>query len=113
MTLPNSFLRLRDLNRASPRFSRQLAKMLDREEYAKCLPNLHGEDLVWLVEFLDRVSFLTTFPRSLPNAVVGSRRYPRSREPRIPEVPTRARKNMQCTRDTTGIMHAFSFPSGH
>lgn len=48
---------LRDLNRSSPQFNSHLAKFLDRKEYIRALPNLCNEDLVWLAEYLDRVSF--------------------------------------------------------
>ena len=33
----------------------QLFKALYEEEYAQCLPNLEGDDIVWLVDYLDKV----------------------------------------------------------
>lgn len=57
MTIVDPLHQLRDLDRSSPQFNGQLAKFLDRKAYIKALPNLCDEDLVWLVEYLDCVSF--------------------------------------------------------
>ena len=47
---------LHDLDRASPQFYEQLGSFLRGEEYQNAAPNLQGEDLAWLVEYLDSVS---------------------------------------------------------
>ena len=57
MSPPNSpvLQQLHNLNRSSPDFNDQLSNVLYGEEYQKCVPNLQGEDLVWLVDYLDEV----------------------------------------------------------
>ena len=112
-TPPDPLRQLRDLDKASPQFNRQLAKFPDRKEYIKSLPNLCNEGLLWLVEYLDRVSFRIAFSCSLPNTVIDSRRYLRSRESRVPEAPARTRKDMRRSRDTTDIVDALRLLSEH
>jgi hypothetical protein len=56
MSLPNPLQQLHDLDRASPQFHEQLSSFLRGEEYQNAVPNLQGEDLAWLVEYLDSVS---------------------------------------------------------
>ena len=48
---------LHDLDRTSPQFHEQLNDFLRGDEYRNVLPGLQNEDLVWLVEYLDSVSF--------------------------------------------------------
>ena len=57
MSPPNSpvLQQLHNLNRSSPDFNDQLSNVLYGEEYQECVPNLQGEDLVWLVDYLDEV----------------------------------------------------------
>jgi hypothetical protein len=43
------------LDRSSPNFHDQLSNVLYGQEYQQCTPNLQGEDLVWLVDYLDKV----------------------------------------------------------
>ena len=43
------------LNRSSSRFQDQLRDVLCGEEYTRCVPNLQGDGLVWLVDYLDNV----------------------------------------------------------
>lgn len=62
MVLPNPFQQLRDLDTAQPQFRTQLIDFLHGDEYRNALPNLQGEDLVWLVEYLDSVSYQTISP---------------------------------------------------
>ena len=45
-----------DLDRGSPQFHEQLAAFLGGNEYQVIFPTLHGDDLTWLVEYLDSVS---------------------------------------------------------
>ena len=47
--------RLRNLDRSSSEFQDQVCNLLYEEEYQKCLPGLQGDDLVWLVEYLNEV----------------------------------------------------------
>ncbi|KAF9651098.1 kinase-like protein [Thelephora ganbajun] len=53
MILPAPLQQLRDLDKSSPQFHEQLNNALHRREYRTCVPTLQGEDLVWLVEYLD------------------------------------------------------------
>ncbi|KAF9643886.1 hypothetical protein BDM02DRAFT_3191091 [Thelephora ganbajun] len=41
------------LDRTSPDFHGQLDKALRGREYRQCVPKLQGDDLVWLVDYLD------------------------------------------------------------
>ena len=52
---PPGLQKLYHLNRPSPDFHDQLCSVLYGEEYQKCVPNLQGEDLVYLVNYLDEV----------------------------------------------------------
>jgi hypothetical protein len=47
--------RLRRLDKASPQFPRQLTSLLHEKGYRACVMSLQGEDLLWLVEYLDNV----------------------------------------------------------
>ena len=47
---------LQDLDRSSPQFHDQLSDLLRGEEYRSSVLNLQGDDLAWLVEYLDSVS---------------------------------------------------------
>ena len=88
VTPPDPLRQLRDMDRSLPQFNSQLAKFLDRKEYIRSLPDLCNEDLVWLVECLDGVSFRILLAKFLLNTIVGSRRYIRSCKSRIPEAST-------------------------
>jgi len=55
MPLPNPLKQLRRLDRSSPKFHDQLSNVLYGEDYKQCVPNLQGDDLVWLVDYLDKV----------------------------------------------------------
>jgi len=50
---------LRGFDRASPQFHKHLSNFLRSEGYRKAVPSLQGEDLAWLVEYLDSVSIRT------------------------------------------------------
>ena len=54
---PNSptLQQLHRLDRSSPDFHDQLCNVLYGEEYVQRVPNFGGEDLVWLVDYLDKV----------------------------------------------------------
>ena len=64
MSLPNSpaLEQLRRLDRSSSEFHDQLCNVFYGEEYQKCVPNLEGDDLVWLVDYLDGVRALLPSP---------------------------------------------------
>ena len=53
---------LRGFDRASPQFHKHLSDFLRSEGYQSALPSLQGEDLAWLVEYLDSVSIRTISP---------------------------------------------------
>ena len=55
---------LHHLDRSSSGFHDQLSNLLYGEEYQQCAPNLRGDDLVWLVDYLDKVRRCVTFPHS-------------------------------------------------
>jgi len=46
---------LRRLDRSSPGFHDQLTKILYGEDYQQRAPKLQGDDLVWLIDYLDKV----------------------------------------------------------
>jgi len=52
------------LNRSSPDFHDQLCDVLYKEEYVRCVPNLEGDDLVRLVNYLDNVRRRIALPHS-------------------------------------------------
>jgi len=67
MTSPSSpaLQPLHRLNRISPDFHDKLKDLLYGEEYVQCVPTLQGEDLVWLVDYLDKVCRRVILPQSL------------------------------------------------
>ena len=44
------------LDTSSPDFGGQLSGLLYGEEYAHCALNFKGDDLIWLIDYLDKVS---------------------------------------------------------
>ena len=50
------FQQLHDLDRSSPEFHEQLSNFFCGEAYRSVFSDLGGEDLAWLVEYLDSVS---------------------------------------------------------
>ena len=55
---------LHHLDRSSPNFHDQLCNALHGEEYTQCLPNLQGDDLVWIIDYLDKVRRRVALPYS-------------------------------------------------
>jgi len=53
---------LRDFDESSPGFHDWLSEVLYGEEYHQCVPNLRGDDLVWLIDYLDKVCHHVAFP---------------------------------------------------
>ena len=59
----NLLQQLHDLDRSSPQFHDQLSNLLRGEEYRSSL-NLQGDDLAWLVEYLDTVGLRIALVKS-------------------------------------------------
>ena len=55
---------LRDLDKSSSEFHIQLSSVLYGDEYIRCVTNLRGDSLAWLVEFLDDVCHCSVCPYS-------------------------------------------------
>lgn len=70
MVLPDSLQRLRSLDRVSPQFYEQLGDLFRGDEYRNAVQSLQGEDLAWLVEYLDGVSLQTVSPPDLRSSQV-------------------------------------------
>jgi len=66
MSSPSSpaLQRLHLLDSSSPDFDDQLSNVLYGEEYKRCVPNLEGDDLSWLVDYLDKVRRPIAIPNS-------------------------------------------------
>jgi len=56
MSPHNILKRLHGLDRTSSQFHKRLSGLLRSEEYRSAVPNLQGEDLAWLVDYLESVS---------------------------------------------------------
>ena len=61
--LPSSLAlqKLHDLDGSLSKFYNRLSNVL-YEEYTRCVTNLEGDDLVWLVDYLDKVHFCIAPP---------------------------------------------------
>jgi len=57
MILPSSpaLQKLYNLDASLSEFHDQLSDILNGEEYTRSVTNLQGDDLVWLVDYLDKV----------------------------------------------------------
>ena len=64
----NSFRQLRRSDKSSSKFHDQLREVLCGEEYKQWALNIDGEDLVWLVDYLDKVHRRIALPHSLLNS---------------------------------------------
>ena len=60
---PPALQQLRRLDKSSSEFHDQLSNVLYGEEYQQCVPNIQGDDLVWLVDYLDKVRRRAALPR--------------------------------------------------
>ena len=56
---------LRRLKPSSPDFHVQLNGVFCEQEYARCVLNLQGDDLAWLVGYLDKARRHVSIPYSL------------------------------------------------
>lgn len=72
MLLPNPFLRLQHLEISSPRFSTEIAAILNRTEYKDSVKTLQDRDVAWLVDYLDNVRLSISSISSMLNLGVGS-----------------------------------------
>ena len=52
---PPALQQLHHLDRSSPEFHDHLCNVFYGEEFQKCVQNLQGDDLVWLIDYLDKV----------------------------------------------------------
>jgi len=60
MMSPHNVLKqLHSFDKASPQFHERLSNFLRSEGYRSVVPNLQGEGLTWLVDYLDSVSLQT------------------------------------------------------
>ena len=75
---------LRNLNRTSPGFHDQVCNALYEEGYQKSMPGLQGDDLAWLVEYLNEVCRYVPLSHSA-QTIAGSR-WPRSLRSHFPKV---------------------------
>ena len=66
MSLPSLpvFQQLHHLDKSSPDFHDQLCNVFYGSKYSKCVPDLQGDDLVWLVDYLDKVCRCVTLLHS-------------------------------------------------
>jgi len=55
MSSHNPLTRLRRLDKSSSTFQDQVSNVLYGEEYIQWIPNLQGDDLIGLVDYLDKV----------------------------------------------------------
>ena len=55
---------LHRLNVSSPDFQDLLSNILYGDEYVQCVPNLGDDDLLWLVDYLDKVRRWAALPTS-------------------------------------------------
>ena len=64
MSSPNTpaLQELHRLKGSSPNIHNQLSDVLYGEEYQQCVPILQGDDLVWLVDYLDKVCHHIAIP---------------------------------------------------
>jgi len=62
---PPALDRLHHLDRSSSGFQDKLCNIFYGEEYQRCVPDLQGDDLTWLVNYLDEVPPHIALPRSL------------------------------------------------
>ena len=84
MSPSNPLRALRDLDRTSPHFHNQLIDLLRGKEYRDVIPSLEGEDLAWLVDYLDDVSLHSVSPHPALTAGTGPLPYLRSQWRHIP-----------------------------
>ena len=55
MTSQDLLQQLRRLDRSSSELHDQLCNILYGKDYTRCVPDLQGDDLAWLIDYLDNV----------------------------------------------------------
>ena len=75
MSPSNPLQTLRDLDRTSSHFHNQLIDLLRGNQYRNVIAGLDGEDLAWLVDYLDNVSLPNVSPPPALTACTGPLRY--------------------------------------
>jgi len=113
MSPPNALKQLHGLDRTSSQFHKRLSGLLRSEGYRSAVPNLQGEDLACLVDYLESVSLQSISPKSVSNTVVGSDVYFKSCEPRIPGILARTEEHLRHQGGPTEIPYAFKFTPSH
>ena len=113
MSTHNVLKQLHNLDRTSSQFHKRLSGLLRSERYRSAVPNLQGEDLAWLVDYLESVSIQTIPLKSAPDTVVGSGVYFKSCEPRLPGILARTQKHLRHQGGPTEISYASKFPPSH
>ena len=66
---PPALLQLYHLDKSLPDFHDKLCNVFYGRKYSQCVPDLQGDDLVWLVDYLDKVCHRITFSHSPPKSV--------------------------------------------
>ena len=61
MDLPEVLQRLDRLDKSSFKFPNRLTNLLNEKEYKSCIRKLKGDQVAWLVEYLDNVCSRTVF----------------------------------------------------
>ena len=112
MTLPGPLQTLRSLDRTSPHFRNQLTDFLRGNEYRDIVPSLQGENLAWVVDYLDSVSIHTVTPHSTLIGGTGSLRHLRSQQRPVSGTTGRTQKDMWCQEYSPEYMHTLRFASG-
>ena len=62
LPIPQALQQLHCLDRSLPTFHDKLSNVLYGEEYQQCVQKLQGDDLAWLVDYLDKVRRSLYFP---------------------------------------------------
>ena len=73
MSFRTPLIQLRRLDRSSSTFHDQVSNILYGEEYKQWVPTVQGDDLVALVDHLDKVRYPTSFFPFPTQAITGSR----------------------------------------
>ena len=72
MTFPERLQQFDSLDKNSPQFPDQLTSLLYKEGFKEYILKFRDEDVVWLVEYLDRVCLYHILP-ALCSVCIGSR----------------------------------------
>ena len=106
MAPSNPLQKLRDIDRTSPHFHHHLIDFLRGNEYQNIAPSLQGEDLTWLVDYLDNVGLHTVSPRSPFTSGIGPLRYHRFQRRPISGTTARTQKDMRRQGRSPEIVYA-------